>query len=203
MEVLHHGAVVAARAHHDAVAEGRLAHQRTAAIGADGVGRDEGGKGNETGTAATEEGLQPRPQTVRHAVHLNLRVAIVDDADRAARPARLLQLGEEGVEETVVVVGEPEADVAAVQLPLVAGHGVLQRVEHGSKRVLLAEVGLYIEFVLRIEDLGERGETEIHRADMPAPLRKEIAHSRQHGNNDSHKQQYPPSLHLFSGTLGF
>ena len=188
MEVLHHRAVVAARAHHDAVAERRLAHQRTAAIRADGVGRDEGGKGNETGTAAAEERLQPRPQTVRHAVHLNLRVAIVDDADRAASPARPLQLGEESVEETVVVVGEPKADVAAVQLPSVAGHGVLQRVKPGSKRVLLAEVSLHIEFVLRIENLGERGETEIHRADMPAPLRKEVAHSRQHGNNHSHKQ---------------
>ena len=55
-------------------------------------------------------------QTVGHAVHLDLRVAIMDQADGAAGGAGVFQLCEEVVEEAVVVSGKPETDVAAVEL---------------------------------------------------------------------------------------
>ena len=73
----------------------------------------------------------------------------------------LLKVGKEGVEEGVVVVGEPEAGVAAVEAVAVAVEGVVLGLQEGVERILSGKEGFDVELFLRVEYLGECGKVEL------------------------------------------
>ena len=97
------------------VAGGVLAHRER------GYGLDHG---HHAGAAAAEGFLEPGADVARDAVHLDLRVAVVEDAHYLVVGAGLLCAGEEAVEEGHIVIGQ-------VEVPRQFGHRMavlLQRV---------------------------------------------------------------------------
>ena len=61
---------------------------------------------------------------------------------------------------------------------------------------MLPQVGLYVEFLLGIEYFGESRETEVQSPNMYVVFWKEVAYACQHSDNNSQKQQYPPTFHF-------
>lgn len=88
-------------------------------------------------------------------------------------------MGEEGVEERVVVVGKPEADVAGIEVSPESVEGVLLKTQEIVERVLPCQIGIDIHLFLGIENGGERGVAEPVAGDGVAWLGIESSKKRE------------------------
>ncbi len=119
----------------------------------------------------------------------------MDNPHSASFAPRPLEAGKEGVEEAVVVVGKPKADVAAVHLMAELLERVLAVFHDGFQGVLLGQVGLDIYLSLRIEHLGEGWKVQFLFPNLHPLLRKEQAHRGQQSDDRGKKDKYLVCFH--------
>ncbi len=84
VEILHHRAIVSGSTHYERVAKGRLPDEVACAIGADREGGDEGGERDKSWATTAKVRLHVGTEAVGDAVHLDLGIAVVENADGAA-----------------------------------------------------------------------------------------------------------------------
>ena len=139
------------------------------------------------GTAAAEAGLQPLTDRSCDPVFLDLGVPVVDDAQGPL--LRLLEGGEERVEETDVVVRKIETGrVFPEETPVLVALGVKHRLPALSDDFFRRRPGFFFGGG---KDFGESRETQ-----PPNPFfGKQGAQQREGGNHAEQKEGYPGSFH--------